>query len=220
VELWLGYDYLAQGAEHVRRMLAIAAASGYVPADGDQILDLGCGAGRMIRHLAPLAGRCEIWGSDISAPHIFWCTRHLSPPFRFLTNTKTPHLPFADGSFRFIYCGSLFTHIDDLADAWLLELRRLLAPDGRLYVTIHDEHTVALFDAWQDPPPLPRAIREAPAYAEAKAGFDMFTVGRDNHSQVFYTRDYFERMASAGFEILSVTPEAYFYQTAVLMAPR
>lgn len=220
VELWLGYNYLSHGAEHVRTMLDITAASGFSFAHGDRILDLGCGAGRMIRHLAPLAERCEIWGSDISAEHIFWAKRHLSPPFNFLTNTKTPHLPFADGSFRFIYCGSLFTHIDDLAEAWLLELRRLLAPGGRLYVTIHDEHTIALFDAWQDPPPLPRAIRAAPVYAEARKGFDSFTVGRDNHSQVFYARAAFERMAGSAFEILSATEEAYFYQTAMLLAPR
>jgi SAM-dependent methyltransferase len=219
-ELWLGYDYLAHGAEHVRTMLAIAAASGFEARDGDRILDLGCGAGRMIRHLAPLAERCEIWGADISAEHIFWAKRHLSPPFHFLTNTKTPYLPFADGSFRFIYCGSLFTHIDDLADSWLLELRRLLAPGGRLYVTIHDEHTIALFDAWADPPPLVRMIRHAAVYAQAKHGFDSFTVGRDNHSQVFYARAALERMAGSAFEILSATEEAYFYQTAMLLAPR
>jgi SAM-dependent methyltransferase len=219
-ELWLGYNYLAHGEAHVRTMLEIAAASGYAPRPGDRILDLGCGSGRMIRHLRHLADGCEIWGADISAPHVAWCRQHLSPPFHFVTTTKVPHLPFEDRSFAFIYCGSLFTHIDDMADAWLLELQRVLRPDGRLYVTIHDEETMRLFD-------LPRyghaeIVREIKSTATYKAArgrdFGMFTVGRDNHSQIFYKRAFFERMAANAFDTLSVTTEAYHYQSAFLLA--
>jgi ubiquinone/menaquinone biosynthesis C-methylase UbiE len=219
-ELWLGYNYLAHGEAHVRTMLEIAAASGYEPRPGDRILDLGCGSGRMIRHLRHLADACEIWGADISAPHIAWCRQHLSPPFHFVTTTKVPHLPFEDRSFAFIYCGSLFTHIDDMADAWLLELQRVLRPGGRLYVTIHDEETMRLFD-------LPRyghaeivqEIKSTATYRAArKRDFGMFTVGRDNHSQIFYRRSYFERMAGNAFDTLSVTTEAYHYQSAFLLA--
>lgn len=217
-ELWLGYHYPAHGKMHVDRMLEIAGQSGFAFRPGDRILDFGCGAGRMIRHLQPLAETCEIWGTDISATHILWCKRNLSPPFRFATTTKVPHLPFEDRSFRFIYCGSVFTHIDDMADAWLLELRRILEPDGRLYVTIHDNHTLALLESgqagWLD------SIRKTRAYRQAKDSFDMFTVGRDDTSQVFYDQAYFRRMAGSAFEVLSVTPEAYFYQTALLLKRR
>lgn len=217
-ELWLGYNYPAHGEAHVRTMLDVAYASGLAFAPGDRILDLGCGAGRMIRHLVELADRCEIWGMDISAEHIFWCRANLSPPFHFATNTKVPHLPFEDRSFRFIYCGSLFTHIDDLADAWLLELHRILAPDGRLYVTIHDSNTVRLFDADRYPTsPLARRMRTQEVYQRAKAAPGMVSIGRDNLSQVFYGTEFFARMAGSMFEVLSVVPEAYFYQTAFLL---
>jgi SAM-dependent methyltransferase len=219
-ELWLGYHYPAHGALHVRTMLDIAEAGGFSFADGDRLLDLGCGAGRMIRHLAPLAERCEIWGADISAEHIYWCQRNLSPPFHFLTSTKVPHLPFPDGSLRFVYCGSLFTHIDDMARAWLLELRRLVRDDGCVYVTIHDENTVRLFDSNPSPPPIVRHLRSSATFNEAKGKSDMFTVGRDDRSQVFYQSDWFERLLAPMFEIVSVTPEAYFYQTALLIRPR
>jgi ubiquinone/menaquinone biosynthesis C-methylase UbiE len=219
-ELWLGYDYLAHGEAHVRTMWEIAAASGYAPRPGDRILDLGCGSGRMIRHLRPISDACEIWGADISAPHIAWCRQHLSPPFHFVTTTKVPHLPFEDRSFAFIYCGSLFTHIDDMADAWLLELQRVLRPDGRLYLTIHDEETMRLFEH----PPYSQAaiVREISATATYKAArhrdFGMFTVGRDDQSQIFYKRSYFQRMAQNAFDTLSVTTEAYHYQSAFLLA--
>lgn len=219
-ELWLGYNYPAHGRLHVDAMLDTVSTAGLDFRPGDRILDLGCGAGRMIRHLAPLARNCEIWGADISAEHILWCQRNLSPPFHFLTSTKVPHLPFADASFRFIYGGSLFTHIDDMARAWLLELRRLLRGDGLAYVTIHDEQTVRLFEAYQKPPAIVRQIMSARLWDEAKAGSDMFTTGRDDQSQVFYARDWFERMLAPMFEIVEARPEAYFYQTAILVRPR
>ncbi|MEW5927946.1 MAG: methyltransferase domain-containing protein [Gemmatimonadota bacterium] len=217
-ELWLGYNYPAHGEAHVRTMLDVAYASGLAFAPGDRILDLGCGAGRMIRHLVELADTCEIWGMDISAEHVFWCRANLSPPFHFATNTKVPHLPFEDRSFRFVYCGSLFTHIDDLADAWLLELHRILAPDGRLYVTIHDSSTVRLFDEGKYPTsPLARRMRTQEVYQRSKDSPGMISIGRDNLSQVFYGTEFFTRMAGSMFEVVSVVPEAYFYQTAFLL---
>ena len=219
-ELWLGYNYPRHGRLHVDAMWDIVEAGGLEVRPGDRILDLGCGAGRMIRHLAPLARTCEIWGSDISAEHILWCQRHLSPPFHFLTNTKAPHLPFPDGSFRLIYCGSLFTHIDDMARAWLLELRRLLADDGCAYITIHDEDTIRQFDAMKAPPAVAGHIMRSPSWALAKDHSDMFTIGRDENSQVFYARDWFARLLEPMFEVVTVRPEAYFYQTAVLVRPR
>ena len=79
------------------------------------------------------ASTAEFWGADISAEHILWANRHLRPPFRFVTtHDPAAPLPFGDGSFQMIYAGSVFTHIADLADAWLLELRRVLAPGGRM----------------------------------------------------------------------------------------
>jgi SAM-dependent methyltransferase len=217
-ELWLGYNYPVHGKAHVGKMLEVVYASGFSFERGDRILDLGCGAGRMIRHLRDLAETCEIWGTDISAEHIYWCKQNLSPPFNFATTTKTPHLPFEDRSFQLVYCGSVFTHIDDLADAWLLELRRILAPEGRLYVTIHDNHTIELLESGRhDSVGVLRHVRSAETYREAKGSFGMFTVGRDAGSQVFYDVEYFSKMVRPMFDILSVTPEAYFYQTAFLL---
>jgi SAM-dependent methyltransferase/ketosteroid isomerase-like protein len=219
--LWTDERYSAHGGRQVAAMLALVEKSGLAFRDGDIILDLGCGPGRMIRHLRPLAGRFEIWGLDIDSEAILWCQRHLSPPFHFATTTKIPHLPFADGSVRFVYCGSLFTHIDDLADAWLLELRRILAPDGRLYLTLHDDRTVALLEegryARSD---MAQALRASSTFQAAKAGFAMFAIGRDSLSQVFYSRDWFARRVAPSFDILSVSDEAYYYQTGYVLAPK
>jgi SAM-dependent methyltransferase len=217
-ELRLGYEaYDSNGGLHVEAMLRVAKDAGLEWQEGDRILDFGCGAGRMIRHLEPLAGKCEIWGVDIRSEHILWCKQNLSPPFNFATTTRVPHLPFEDRSFRFIYCGSVFTHIDDLADAWLLELHRILVPGGMLYATIHDENTVAMMeDVARNEAGWLSWVRSRPAYKAARGSFDMIAIGRDSDSQIFYDRDYFCRMLRPGYDVLSIHPEAYFYQTAVL----
>jgi ubiquinone/menaquinone biosynthesis C-methylase UbiE len=121
----------------------------------------------MIRHFAAEAREAEFWGADISAEHILWANRHLRPPFRFVTTTTLPHLPFADCYFM-IYAGSVFTHIADLAEAWLLEIRRVLAPGGRAYLTFHDSHTLNTAEhdvrprtAGPTPRPVRRGVRAA-----------------------------------------------------------
>jgi hypothetical protein len=77
---------------------------------------------------------------------------------------------------------------------------------------------MALFD---QPPhanaQIVRHIKSAPTFQAAKAGFGMFTMGRDNESQVFYNSKYLAKMFGGMFDIISVTPEAYFYQTAYLL---
>jgi len=221
-ELWLGYgeaeeEYLSGGEKDVRIMLELAKASGFLFTERKRILDLGCGAGRMLRHLKELSESCEIWGTDICAEYIYWCKQHLSPPFHFATTTTIPHLPFEDRYFDFIYCGSLFTHIDDLAEAWLLELRRVLSSTGRLYLTIHDNHTMELFaqryrDHW-----LAKWMESHDLYVRSKDSMGMLAIGRDSGSQIFYDIDYFCKTVESVYDVLSITQEAYGYQTGILL---
>jgi ubiquinone/menaquinone biosynthesis C-methylase UbiE len=222
-ELRLGYgrsteEYLANGQRHVQIMQDLLRESGARFEHGTRILDFGCGAGRMIRWLAEFAGQGEVWGTDISAEHIVWCTRYLTPPFHFLVNTILPHLPFEDRYFDVVYAGSVFTHIDDLAQTWLLELRRVLRAGGKLYVTLHDRHSIQLLtQEWREVP-FAAFLRQNQDYAEfAQTDFAMFTIGRTTESQVFYDIESFcERLLDL-FQVLSVTEGAYGYQTAVLL---
>ncbi len=221
--LWLGYgrtieEFLESGQRHVTAMRNIVGASGYSFPDGCRMLELGCAACRMLRCFEDVARRGEVWGTDISGGHIMWCKQHLSPPFHFFITTTTPHLPFSDDYFDFIYAASVFTHIDDLADTWLLELRRILKPGGRFFVTIHDNDTIRVLS--QDTnEPLAKTLLCHRDYFENN-DFGMFTIGRFMRSQVFYDVDYFVRTVQPFFEVLSVTPEAAGYQTGVLLQKR
>jgi ubiquinone/menaquinone biosynthesis C-methylase UbiE len=175
---------------------------------------LGVAGARMMRWLNDVADKCEIWGTDISGDHIVWCKQHLSPPFNFFITTQYPHLPFEDQYFDVIYAGSVFTHIDDLADAWLLELRRILKPGGRLYITIHDEHTIQILT--EQKYDLSKTLMCRKDFFENR-DYGMFTIGRFMRSQVFYDTEYLARRLKPFYELVSVTPKAYEFQTAVLL---
>jgi SAM-dependent methyltransferase len=126
--------YLERGAQ------TKAAIERALPDDwswaGKAVLDFGCGAGRAIRHLLALAPDCELWGTDIDPRCIEWAEEHLAPRASFVANAEVPPLPFPDGKFDLIYAISVFTHISTHWAGWLLELNRILAPGGRLVVTI------------------------------------------------------------------------------------
>ena len=186
---------------------------------GYRILDFGCGVGRMIRIFNDVAEQCEIWGVDVRAEYIIWCQRHLSPPFNFATTTTFPHLPFEDRYFDLVYGGSIFSHISDLADAWLLELRRVTRPNGRIYITIMDGNTIKLVRGTERQPFLCDILKEfEKKFDLTDRKFSMFTANRGPASaMVFYDIDYVRQHWGRLFRILSVTQEAYGPQTAVLL---
>ena len=226
-ELWEGYgptreEYLQLGREHIQKMKGILKAGGYEFSDGERILEFGCAAGRMTRWLKSEAERGEVWGTDINAEYILWAQQFLSPPFHFVTNTTLPHLAFPDGYFSLIYAGSVFSHVSDLADAWLLELGRILRPGGKLFVTICDNHTIELLmtkhadSSWANIiRPHVKKVRSLPR------GFNMFSMRRSpTGAQVFYDVDFFARKLHPLFKVISVTPEGYGLQTGVLAEKR
>ena len=222
IPLWQGYgktsnEFLASGREHVQKMLDILREANFPLGNGKRILELGCGGGRMIRHLKEFAESGEVWGTDVCAEYIIWCKQYLSPPFHFVTTTTIPHLPFADNYFDFVYAGSVFTHIDDLPDAWLLELRRVLSPSGMLYITIHDEHTIELLDTVYKNEWFERYLNADPVYRTQKKKAGMIVVGRSTDSQVFYDLEFFQKNLHSTFKVVSATREAYGFQTGVLL---
>lgn len=124
--------------------------------EGRRALDFGCGAGRTLRHLLGEAERAELWGCDIDGASIRWLEQNLSPPLRVFQVADRPPLPQPDGYFDAIWGFSVFTHIDRNWAEWLLELRRVLADDGWILLTILSEgarqlwEIVARDEPWDD----------------------------------------------------------------------
>ena len=104
--------------------------------DERRVLDFGCGPGRTLRSLGSLAASWEVWGCDIHPETVAWLKANLSPPFHFFGLTDEPSIPRPDNSFDLAWGLSVFTHITDDWSAWLLELHRVLKPDGLALLTV------------------------------------------------------------------------------------
>ncbi|MBY0423688.1 MAG: class I SAM-dependent methyltransferase [Parvularculaceae bacterium] len=126
------------GGEAALRVYADAAARNGVDfAAARRVLDLGCGCGRLARHL-PKATSAEIYGADYNPQLARWCARNLHGTFT--VNQNLPPLDYADGFFDVIYLNSVFTHQRlQTQNAWLAEFCRVLRPGGLALVTFHDE---------------------------------------------------------------------------------
>jgi SAM-dependent methyltransferase len=135
VEGWSDLDaaYLELGAQTKRQVVRLLPQGWSF--EGKRALDFGSGAGRTLRHFAREAESAEFWGCDIDAPSIRWLQENLSPPFHAWRTTQNPPLGLEHGTFDLIYAISVFTHLTYNSSQWLLELHRMLRPDGLLIAT-------------------------------------------------------------------------------------
>lgn len=143
-----GGDFERTGQEYLRYFTELG---GLEPQH--DVLDVGCGIGRMaIPLLAYLEGGSYA-GFDVGKEMIRWCEKRISTrreDFRFtwapVYNRKyNPfgsisgaeyRFPYPDASFDFVFATSLFTHLT-LADAahYLREIKRVVRPGGRCLLT-------------------------------------------------------------------------------------
>jgi SAM-dependent methyltransferase len=219
LDLRAGWDeeFLPSGERDVATMARILTEAGAELDALTAVLDFGCAAARMLRFCGRYFPAAEAWGVDLKAEHIEWCHRYLSPPFRFALTTSQPHLPFEDRSFDLIYCGSVFTHIGDLADAWFLELLRLLRSGGYLYLTIHDEYSAEVLLRDFPQRDLTRALRRLDGETSVlTAPYLSFSVNVEPRAEVFYNCDLITQRWGRFATLISVTREAMDYQTALL----
>jgi SAM-dependent methyltransferase len=128
------FEYYEQSGRQRKHAIVDAVPGGY-SFEGKRVLDFGCGAGRVLHEFLPEASRGEFWGCDLHEPTIAWLERNLSPPLRFYVNDPRPALPHPDGYFDLVYAISVFSHITHEWSEWLLELHRILKPDGLLVAT-------------------------------------------------------------------------------------
>ena len=109
---------------------------------GDRALDVGCGAGEFTGALAQ-AGADAV-GVEVAQAAVERA-RAAYPLLDFRLVPLDGPLPFEDGSFELAWASEVIEHVTDTA-RWLSEVRRVLAPRGRLLVTTpsHGRLRVAL----------------------------------------------------------------------------
>jgi Methyltransferase domain len=128
--------FLHSGRRGAQLVIDLLARQGKGLDQVGKVLDLGCGCGRVIRHLRN-CGAAELHGCDCNAKAIGWCERFLDFA-AFRVNDLEPPLPCPDAMFGLIDAYSVFTHLPErLQSRWMDEMRRILAPGAYLLLTVH-----------------------------------------------------------------------------------
>ncbi|MDQ2974623.1 MAG: class I SAM-dependent methyltransferase [Acidobacteriota bacterium] len=134
IDLKVFFQTGGQIAEVLRALESKGARVG----DFREILDFGCGVGRVVRQFAALERmlpNMKLYATDINLKEIEWGRRNL-PFAEFQINQAEPPLDYGSEAFDFIYTFSVFTHLSESQQlAWMAELRRVLKPGGYLLLT-------------------------------------------------------------------------------------
>lgn len=108
------------------------------------ILDFGCGCGRVTRALYyRRKSRQGLYASDLDPEAIAWCQENYGNLAEFSVNNAEPPLAYADSTFDLVLSVSIFTHLpEDMQFRWLDELSRVTKPDGFLILSVHGGHHI------------------------------------------------------------------------------
>jgi ubiquinone/menaquinone biosynthesis C-methylase UbiE len=110
--------------------------------EGVSVLDLGCGGGRNAHYLAQRGYR--VYGVDISAAAVEFCQKRFARftfPGTFKQGTFN-QIPFPDNYFTGIICIAALDHVTlETAQVSIIEIRRVLTPDGVMLLTFDPPHT-------------------------------------------------------------------------------
>ncbi len=96
-----------------------------------RVLDASCGGGFFVKFFSQLG--VQVIGADISVNAILRAKR-INPQERFVAASAEQALPFANGSFDFVWFGETLAHLFDGHNA-LSEFNRVLKPGGHLILT-------------------------------------------------------------------------------------
>lgn len=126
-EVWAAIPAEARGEEFARRRAFLLAEV----RPGLRLLDLGCGDGALAA--AARAAGADVVGADIAQGALDRAAA-LDPGLELRLAPPHGPLPLEDGSVDVVWSSEVIEHVADTA-RWLSEVRRVLAPGGRLLLT-------------------------------------------------------------------------------------
>jgi len=193
------YDpgFFVNGSRMVRDIQDILGKHGLDLLKFDNVLDFGCGCGRVMIPLSLLANPSKLNGTDIDPEAIGWLRANYSCFKDLDVNGHAPPTKYGAGEIDFIYSISIFTHLpEDMQHSWLKELSRIIKPGGHGIFTTHGEkHFVHLAKC-----DLDRISQHGFCYSDfgATEGLPGF------YKTSFQTPDYIKREWARYFDVVAI----------------
>jgi SAM-dependent methyltransferase len=202
--------FVQSGRQSVKDIELALNSVGRTVAQYSRILDFGCGCGRIMLQWRDLIPMTAVTGVDIDADAVAWLRPH-TPESTLRVINELPPMPFASASFDFVYCHSVFTHLDSLyQDRWLEELCRVCKPGAVLVVSFSGLTALHnLEEQWTnanaDPAPLRRQLEDAGILFIADDGWKNGPFPDFYHS-TFHTSAYVREHWGHYFKVLNHLP--------------
>lgn len=181
----------ARHAAHRRELALIVAELPITP--GQRVLDVPCGDGFYLPHLAEQVGPSgDVTGADIAPAFLHWArraARNAAAPVRQVVASAFA-LPFPDNAFDLTWCAHSLVSLPDPVAA-LREMRRVTRAGGTIAVLENDAlHDLLL--PW--PPELELAVHDALREAMARS--------RGKLRRMYAARHLQELFHDAGIEVI------------------
>ncbi len=219
-------DYWLSGLSDMLKIQESAGMAG-VELKGGRYFELGCASGRVIRHVDAQTD-AEVWCCDINNRHTEWVRMFLPSRIKIFHNTTMPYLPLQDSYFDVVAAFSVFTHIDDLETAWLMELRRILRSGGVAYITIQSDSVWEKYkQGWikNNLMPLSKVITDYKideqffknSLPSEKTVIWWPTDFQCYNSTVFHTSDYIRREWGRLFSSVEIIRDGHTFQDVVVL---
>ncbi|MDJ0645884.1 MAG: class I SAM-dependent methyltransferase [Flavobacteriaceae bacterium] len=135
----LNYDKFYHGGFNTAEWV-VNLLSEYADIYKGNILDWGCGPGRVLRHMPDIVNSSNrVYGCDYNAQYVIWCNNNLRN-VEVRKNELYPPLSFENEFFDAIYGISIFTHLsEEMHFKWMQELNRVCKNQGVILLTVHGD---------------------------------------------------------------------------------
>ncbi|MCE4540912.1 MULTISPECIES: bifunctional 2-polyprenyl-6-hydroxyphenol methylase/3-demethylubiquinol 3-O-methyltransferase UbiG [unclassified Caballeronia] len=196
--------------------------------DGATVLDYGCGWGRLLRLMYKFTEPARLYGCDPWSASIDLCKEYKVAANLAVCDYVPDEVPFPDVRFDLIYAFSVFTHLSEkTAISVLRALRKSLAPDGLLAVTIRPDSYWYVHNtgsAKADTDLMRRLHREnkyafTPHHVQQGVGAvdaDGLNTYGDASFSFDYLRTHWPDWEFVGYDVCLLDP----YQTIIFLKPR
>ena len=212
-----------------RRIEGRLRGAGFNFLRGGNILDFGCGCGRILRHIAFYADAYNFFGGDVDADSIAWGRLHLDFA-EFWVLPLMPPTPYSSNQFDAAYAYSVFSHLPfEAAAAWRDELHRICKPGALLVLTLQGKYVIdAITLKLRDlgTPNAQQLVSDQGRFCQEGFLFYPYPAQSDNtgnwmsegrYGNAFVTESFAREFWSEGFDVVDYLPAPDDWQDYIIL---